>query len=434
MNLGEAKIVAYSEKGLNMCAAAARISTFEGGALKALSRGDGAEKDLKLIKKVLSSGHKTIVEHQVFTIAFNDVSVLAEQSLIEFRLASYTVKSRRYVNFTGAGYIVPEGLSADAEAEYRRNMDDRFAAYKRLIDLEIPREDARFVLPYCFRSNFFMTLNARELSHVIAAMRFGRLSRYPELRRLGDMLKKQMDEILPGNDESEAASRVQTAPIMGEILEPSVREPYAKIVSAPSDSESVLAAALDFSGRFTGENRLKALVRDARPRELEILNYAFIIKDVSLSCVTHFSRHRMQSLIVPDVEKALYDGGFVLPESIKAKPEALEIYLDAFKANAESARHMKRAGIGNEILAYYALSGNTVDILLSMNARELLHFLKLRTCTRAQWEIRDAAGEMLMLLMDEYRALFRYYGPSCAVNGFCPEGRLSCGRIQKVEE
>ena len=434
MNLGEAKIVAYSEKGLNMCAAAARISTFEGGALKALSRGDGAEKDLKLIKKVLSSGHKTIVEHQVFTIAFNDVSVLAEQSLIEFRLASYTVKSRRYVNFTGAGYIVPEGLSVDAEAEYRRNMDDRFAAYKRLIDLEIPREDARFVLPYCFRSNFFMTLNARELSHVIAAMCFGRLSRYPELRRLGDMLKKQMDEILPGNDESEAASRVQTAPIMGEILEPSVREPYAKIVSAPSDSESVLAAALDFSGRFTGENRLKALVRDARPRELEMLNYAFIIKDVSLSCVTHFSRHRMQSLIVPDVEKALYDGGFVLPESIKAKPEALEIYLDAFKANAESARHMKRAGIGNEILAYYALSGNTVDILLSMNARELLHFLKLRTCTRAQWEIRDAAGEMLMLLMDEYRALFRYYGPSCAVNGFCPEGRLSCGRIQKVEE
>ena len=81
-----------------------------------------------------------------------------------------------------------------------------------------------------------------------------------------------------------------------------------------------------------------------------------------------------------------------------------------------------------------ALSGNTVDILFTMNARELLHFMKLRTCTRAQWEIRDAAGDMLSGLMESFPALFRHFGPSCAVNGFCPEGRLSCGRLQKTEE
>ena len=77
---------------------------------------------------------------------------------------------------------------------------------------------------------------------------------------------------------------------------------------------------------------------------------------------------------------------------------------------------------------YFALSGHVTDIRLSMNARELLHFLKLRTCTRAQWEIRNAAWQMLKLLQESYPALFDQYGPSCRVTGRCPEGRLTCGK------
>ena len=72
--------------------------------------------------------------------------------------------------------------------------------------------------------------------------------------------------------------------------------------------------------------------------------------------------------------------------------------------------------------------------MFGMNARELLHFLRLRTCTRAQWEIRDASNDMLRLLRGDFPALFACYGPSCAVLTYCPEGRLSCGRIQKTED
>ena len=111
MKTGGAVILSASDEGIRVSAASARISTTEGSALSAFEKGDGAERDLKLIRKVLASGHRTVVEHQTYTIAFHDVSVLAEELLIECRLASYTVKSRRYVNFSGAGYIVPEGLS-----------------------------------------------------------------------------------------------------------------------------------------------------------------------------------------------------------------------------------------------------------------------------------------------------------------------------------
>ena len=62
----------------------------------------------------------------------------------------------------------------------------------------VPREDARFVLPYCFRSNFYMTLNAREFIHMVRAMLYGRGSRWAELRALGASLKEQFERVYPG--------------------------------------------------------------------------------------------------------------------------------------------------------------------------------------------------------------------------------------------
>lgn len=436
MNTGSARIVSVSNNGVRMCAAAARISTTDGGAEKAIARGDGGTKDLKLIGKVIASGHKTILEHLVFTIAFQDVSVLAEQGLIEFRLASYTVKSRRYVDFSGAGYVTPVGLSDEMSAVYKENMDARFEDYRKLIDLGIAREDARFVLPYCFKSNFYMTLNARELAHVIASMRYGRLSRYEELKNIGESLNAQLSEIMGETDINEKPSQAKYTHKEKEIaFAPlTVVKPEAEVVIAPENPEKALAFSLRLTDRFEGENQIRQLVKDARPRELEMLSYGFTVKNVSLSCVTHFTRHRMQSLIVPFAEEALLNGGYVLPESVKANKEALEIYENAFKNNLENAKKMASLGAESTLLAYFALSGNTVDLLFTMNAREILHFMKLRTCTRAQWEIRDAAGDMLAGLMESFPALFRHFGPSCAVTGFCPEGRLSCGRLQKTEE
>lgn len=66
-------------------------------------------------------------------------------------------------------------------------MGQLFALYDRLLALGVPKEDARFVLPYCFRSNFYVSLNARELMRVIEAMRFGRGRRYAEIRRAGSI-------------------------------------------------------------------------------------------------------------------------------------------------------------------------------------------------------------------------------------------------------
>ena len=68
-----------------------------------------------------------------------------------------------------------------------------------------------------------------------------------------------------------------------------------------------------------------------------------------------------------------------------------------------------------------------------MNARELHHFFNHRCCNRAQWEIRDVAQEMLRLCREVAPALFSHAGPSC-LNGPCPEGAMTCGRIKEMRE
>ncbi len=437
MAFGRATIVSHSENGVRACAAAARLSTSGGDSISAFSQGDGGERDKKLIRKVLSSGHQTIIEHQHMTIAFDGVSVLMEQLLIEFRLASYTVKSRRYVDFSGAGYVTPELPSKECEKLYTDSMTARFDAYEKLLALNIPREDARFVLPYCFKSNFYMSVNARELSHMLNALRFGRLSRYPEAKALGDSLAVEIAEIFPNIADIKRKKEPDYAETESNpaINAPEIAKPSVELISGTDNAEQALDTALTFTNRFMGDkDPYRALTKDPRPRELEMLNYVFRINDVSLACLTHFSRHRIQSQIAPAPETALLNGKYVLPKTISQNPEAEAIYKKQFADNVEAAREALKMGMPACDIAYFALAGNTVDILTGMNARELLHFLKLRTCTRAQWEIRESAQEMLVLLTESCPKLFRNYGASCLVDGACPEGRLSCGRLRKTEE
>ena len=426
MKQSKAIIVVENREALRAAAGSARISTQQGTALEIFDRSLGDEKDLNLLKKVLSSGHKSVIEHQTVSIAFNDVSVLVEQFVIECRLASFTVKSRRYVDFGAAGWVCPERLTEDQRALYDAAMAARFEDYKRLMELGVPKEDARFVLPYCLRSNFFMTVNARELIGLICAMLYGRGKGFAEIEALGQQLKDQFDGMFPGVIDAEAKRypRYQPMPLPNEIKNGTDRTGDAELIDAPADTKGFLDAVCGFTGRdhvrFT----------DARPRELELLHYAFKVKRVSLACVTHFTRHRMVSLLVPPVSRALAEVDYVLPETVRAIPEAEAIYRNAFEAQAEAARRALALGMAMEDVSYFAMSGHQLDLMISMNLREMIHFFKLRTCRRAQWEIQGVAWRMLGLLKDREPEVFDRLGPSC-VYGPCPEGRMTCGKPYK---
>lgn len=432
-----AVIIQNNPDALKVVASAARISTQQGTALGIYAKSGDKEKDTKLVGKVLSSGHKSVIEHQMVAIAFDNVSVLVEQFVIEFRLASFTVKSRRYVDFADAGYVLPDGMNEKVQEIYSKRTCTLFELYQQLLDMGIPKEDARFVLPYGFRSNFLMTVNARELISMIRAMLIGRGSCYPELKLIGSQLKEQFDEIYPGVIDAELKRCPDEIPegACGPILMGKAVEAEIRLLGEPKNPTQLLDTAMRFGRRFSGfdAENMQALMTDARPRELEVLNYSFRIDHVSLATVTHFTRHRMLSLQLRHELSALSDGNYILPETISANAEAFRLYTAAFEAQTQAALDAMEAGADETQLPYFAMAGHTTSLLISMNARELLHFAKVRSCSRAQWEIRAIARAMIELLNETAsRDIFKNYGPSCAITGKCPEGAMCCGHPVKI--
>ena len=177
----KAIIIGLTDTGEKIPAASGRISTQPGTALEILDLSKDAQKNANLISKVTRSGHNSTVEHTVFNLAFQNVSVLVEQFVIEFRLASFTVKSRRYVDFAKLGYYIPHFESKSVQDKYIAHMDYLYGEYEHFISAGVPKEDARFLLPYSLYSNFYCTLNARELLNMLYGMIYGGGADFPEL-------------------------------------------------------------------------------------------------------------------------------------------------------------------------------------------------------------------------------------------------------------
>ncbi|WP_251498609.1 FAD-dependent thymidylate synthase [Otoolea muris] len=478
MKQGSVRILFYNENADSIVASAGRISTTKGGAdaIYEKSCARDKEENIRLIQKILSSGHTSVLEHVFLNLSFDNVSVFVEQFMIEFRLASFTVKSRRYVDFGKMGYVTPDfaccGERAAASEElYGSHMEYLFKEYEFLLEQGIPKEDARFVLPYSFRSNFYCTVNARELVKIVNEMVWGRGRKYPEIAALGSSLIAQCEETLPFLPfESSGFKKEQTEktkeaenqewPGSGETEFPSFfsgkgiktaqpgsvtedHEAPVVLVDGPAHPEEMIcrAAALSAGGRLQADwpdphvqkEVIRNILSHSRRRELEQVNFTILFNGVSLSGVTHLVRHRMQSILVPDYLASCDFKRYITPESI-VKAGLKERYEEVFAKSQRTAERLRKNGFAESSMAYLLLSGLTIPVLTTMNANELLTFIRLRTCSRAQWEIAGRAKELLRILRRRYPALFSLYGPGCYMDGACPEGRMSCGRMKEVRE
>ncbi|MBO5066247.1 MAG: FAD-dependent thymidylate synthase [Clostridia bacterium] len=446
----KAIIIGLTDTGEKIPAASGRISTQPGTALEILDLSKDPQKNANLISKVTRSGHNSTVEHTVFNLAFQNVSVLVEQFVIEFRLASFTVKSRRYVDFAKLGYYVPHFTSKAIHDKYMAHMNYLYKEYEYLIEKGIPKEDARFLLPYSLYSNFYCTLNAREMLNMLYAMIYGRGSEFAEIHTLGESLLEQARRLTPGifTDFENRRPTVQDTPKFNykpnaeyiknqdavELL--SYTPDAAKAIARAALIENCNLPTMQIEEIIDNNDEcakiIKAVISSKRQRALEAATFTFRINNVSLSCLTHFARHRMQSIGIPSL--TLTDRArHILPATIEKYPDLKERYCDAFVKTNELYNELKKAGVSEELLAYIQLSGNTVDIVTTINGRELLLFMKLRSCNRAQWEIRDFAIDMLKKLRAADSTVFNFYGPSCYVSK-CPEGPLTCGKAAEVIE
>ena len=159
---------------------------------------DDEEKMLKLISRVISSGHYSTIEHIQITFAISNVSRACTHQLVRHRHMSFSQKSQRYVKEKGQfDYIIPPTIEKNPELKekFEQFMSDISNKYQEFVEAGIPAEDARFVLPNATASSMVASLNLREMIH-LANLRLCSRAQY-EIRTLVKMMCDELSKQEP---------------------------------------------------------------------------------------------------------------------------------------------------------------------------------------------------------------------------------------------
>lgn len=163
---------------------------------------------------------------------------------------------------------------------------------------------------------------------------------------------------------------------------------------------------------------------------LEHATFTFAIEGISRVTSHQLVRHRLASFSQQSQRYVkIKEKGFpyVVPKSIEKNEKLAKIFIDTLKELDGIYRLLLSHNIEAEDARYILPQAVKTKIILTANARELLHIFKLRCCNRAQWEIREIAMNMLKEVKDIAPTIFENAGPPCVL-GPCPEGQLSCGK------
>lgn len=168
---------------------------------------------------------------------------------------------------------------------------------------------------------------------------------------------------------------------------------------------------------------------------LEHAAFTFGIEGISRVTSHQLVRHRLASYSQQSQRYVSHAERFdtVMPPSIAADGEAKRIFDFTVGVVHQAYKQLTEMGIAAEDARYLLPNATETKIIVTMNARELLHFFALRCCERAQWEIRAMAVGMLKLVKQVAPVIFRDAGPGCLA-GPCPEGEFCCGRTSDVRK
>jgi thymidylate synthase (FAD) len=176
---------------------------------------------------------------------------------------------------------------------------------------------------------------------------------------------------------------------------------------------------------------------------VEHASFTFAIEGISRACSHQLVRHRLASYSQQSQRYVSEESGFdfIIPPTIKADIELTKEYkkamAEAQKVYNRFVQRLNERGVkgeaANQDARFLLPNAAETKIIVTMNARELQHFFRLRCCNRAQWEIHDMADLMLKRVKKVSPVLFEKAGPGC-VNGPCPEGSYTCGKAKEVRK
>lgn len=463
--LKDIEIAARSEK----VATAGRLSRFAGDVFEVLgiSEDKTLEQNARYAARVTGMGHDSIADHDYGVFLLKDVSIIVEQTIIAERYSSFTIKSRREVDHSTAGFYTPDfhdkngvilPYNNDVKRVYNYHMRTLFDFVASLVKKGIKPEDARFALPYCFYCNIMMGMDAHTLKNLIIKLTKTKYSKIQELREFGEQLLEIARVNFPYIIEQIEKAPYQDIDPVEDYLNNIIQRKEYKILDKPQllnysgnvDETIIISAimrryqfdketaidvynnALEIYPEFAKET-MKLIAFEGDSLELSQVNFQIQFA-ISYAVLTHLTRHRAHDIIIPDFCPIPDLSQYKTPPSITraCKDEYDEVYA----RNLEMFNKFKNEyKVREEDLVHFILSGNMTNVVTNINGKSLQHILGLRTCSKTQWETRKWADDVrdMILNLDDCKYYSQILGPTCETQGICNEGKECCGKVYSLK-
>ena len=162
---------------------------------------------------------------------------------------------------------------------------------------------------------------------------------------------------------------------------------------------------------------------------LEHLPLTFLVEDVSRALTHQLVRHRMASYTQLSQRYAKVESDkewYIEPETVKSSLNILNKYRNLMDDIANLYNEMCSKGIPNEDARLILPNACFTSIIVSMNSRAFLEAATLRTCNRAQWEIRQMFQLMRDSIKNIYPNVWKKCFPNCTKKCGCLEAK-PCG-------
>ncbi len=299
----------------------------------------------------------------------------------------------------------------------------------------------RYLLPACTKTSLGWTINARQLSHAIS-----KLLSYPlkEMNDIGERLRLEGGKVLPSllryTDKSDYFCDTQTNMQSFDFGNNSFDGENVRLVNSSKNPEDMIVSSIlyrygncSFKDAFDRVVVMSDLEKekildsylggmgefDHPLRELEHEDFSFDVV-MDYGAFRDLQRHRICTQTNPLFTADL---GYDVPEDVIAAGVEAEYRLAMDKAGEVYEKVREKYPIEAQ---YLLPLGFRKRFLISMNLREICHFVKLRTTPMAHDSYRRIARQIYEIMRSEFPLLAKYI--------ICNYSEEELGRLRAEEK
>lgn len=236
------KLLNYTKNGIEFVANSARVSGVgmfpceckkDPGCVKCGGQGLREPMDMEIVSMILINDYSSALEYINFTLEISGLSKGNAAELLEHRIASHTGRSTRYNEESEFDWVIPPAIEDILEKygigieEFKEKVNDKEAfkdfiygledkvpeeslkamkivgssirkskkSYRKLLDLGMGKESARYVTPFAMHTAYIYKINLRSLINFLGLRLCVRAS--PEMRDMASKMYKIGMETYP---------------------------------------------------------------------------------------------------------------------------------------------------------------------------------------------------------------------------------------------